>query len=311
MTSKPGNISAQPPGTRNPYINVQPMGHDAPQGLFVANDPPPSGCYAGSRTCMGAVFGCLGTIPCCFCCPNPYKRVEQGEIGLVKHFGRFTHIANPGLVHLNPMTESMTVMNTKVRVQPLPQQVIFTRDNVSVNVDCVLYWRIFDAPTASFRVDNVSNALMERAQTTMREVCSVRELQDMLTHREMMAEEIKNIIEPIAHSWGIEIESILIKDIKMDAELQENLSAAAVAKRQGASKVIAAQAEVEAAKLMREASDILATPAAMQFRYLETLQKMAQHSNSRVIFVPTSMNDINRFAATSVLADPDGRMVNM
>jgi len=286
------------------------MGEAAPSGsnsnnLFQVNDPAPTTCYSSSRSCMGGLIGCLGTIPCCFCCPNPYQRVQQGEVGLVKYFGRFTHVAQPGLVHLNPMTESMQVINTKVQVTALPQQVIFTRDNVSVNVDCVLYWKIFDAPTAAFRVDNVANALIERAQTTMREVCSVRELQDMLTHRELMAEEIKHLIDATAHSWGIEIESILIKDIKMDAELQENLSAAAVAKRQGASKVIAAQAEVEAAKLMREASDILATPAAMQFRYLETLQKMAQHANSRVIFVPTSMEDLNRFSATSVLSNPN------
>lgn len=276
--------------------------------LFAQAEPAPANCYSVSRSVMGGIFGCLGTIPCCFCCPNPYKRVQQGEVALVQHFGRFTHVAQPGLVHLNPMTESMTVVNTKVQVQPLPQQAIFTRDNVSVNVDCVLYWRIFDAPTASFSVDNVANALVERAQTTMREVCSVRDLQDMLTHRELMAEEIKHIIESTAHSWGIEIESILIKDIKMDAELQENLSAAAVAKRQGASKVIAAQAEVEAAKLMREASDILATPAAMQFRYLETLQKMAQHANSRVIFVPTSMDDISRFTSASVLGGGEGAL---
>jgi len=259
------------------------------------------GCYTGWRTCMGRLCGCLGVIPCCCCCRNPYKNVDQGEVGLVKYFGRYARLAQPGLVYLNPCTESMTTVNTRVQVQALPQQVIFTHDNVSVNVDCVLYWRIFDAATATFSVDNVAFALMERAQTTMREVCSIRDLQDMLTHREAMATEIKVLIEPIAHSWGVEIESILIKDIKMSAELQENLSAAAVAKRQGASKVIAARAEVEAAKLMREASDILATPAAMQFRYLETLQKMAGHANSRVIFMPTSMGDVNAFTSASVL----------
>jgi regulator of protease activity HflC (stomatin/prohibitin superfamily) len=292
-------------------IKVNAMGDDEEhkghptRPLFNAGDPVPENCYTGSRSCCGGIIGCLGAIPFCFCCPNPYKRVQQGEVALVKHFGRFTKAVPPGLIYLNPMTESMTRVNTKIQVQALPQQVIFTRDNVYVSVDSVLYWRIFDAPTATYMVDNVANALVERAQITMREVCSVRELQDMLTHRDAMADEIKNIIEPIAHAWGIEIESILIKDIKMDSELQENLSAAAVAKRQGASKVIAAQAEVEAAKLMREASDILSTPAAMQFRYLETLQRMASHAQSRVIFVPTSMTDINRFSTASVLSDPN------
>lgn len=247
-----------------------------------------SGCYATCARCCGGLWGCFGIL-CCGCC-SPYKRVEQGYVGLISEFGKFSRVANPGLVYINPITSQLHHVNTKIQVFSLPQQEIFTRDNVSVKVDCVVYWRIFEPATAVFLVDNVEKALNERAQTTMREVCSVRDLQDMLSHRELMAEEIKHIIEATAHSWGIEIESILIKDIIMDRDLQENLSAAAVAKRQGASKVIAAQAEVEAAKLMREASDIMATPAAMQFRYLETLQKMAQHSQSRVIFMPTFSN---------------------
>jgi len=280
------------------------------QKLFEPHEQAPLNLYSVSRMALGGIIGCLGAIPCCFCCPNPYKKVQQGEVGLVKHFGRFTHIAQPGLVHLNPMTESITAVDIRIQVQVLPQQVIFTRDNVSVRVDSVLYWRIFDAPTATFSVDNVTYALIERAQTTMREVCSVRDLQEMLTHRDQMADEIKHIIESTAHSWGIEIESILIKDIIMGPELQENLSAAAVAKRQGASKVISAQAEVEAAKLMREASDILSTPAAMQFRYLETLQRMASHAQSRVIFVPTSMTDVNRFTTGGMVNDiTNGAMV--
>jgi len=277
-------MSMDSSSSRNvPYVTRGPEPHLAPAPGQA------SGCYPSFRRMIGGCCGCLGMVPCC-CCASPYKTVEQGFVGLVSEFGRFTRIANPGLVYINPSTSSLRKVNTRIQVFSLPQQEIFTRDNVSVRVDCVVYWRIFEPATAVFGVDNVEKALNERAQTTMREVCSVRDLQDMLSHRELMAEEIKHIIEATAHSWGIEIEAILIKDIIMGKELQENLSAAAVAKRQGASKVIAAQAEVEAAKLMREASDIMATPAAMQFRYLETLQKMAQSANSRVIFVPTSSN---------------------
>jgi len=256
--------------------------------------PIPHNCYSSMMTGIGYFFGCLGMIPC-WCCCSPYKKVAQGNIGLVEEFGRFTRISEPGLVFVNPVTQNIRQVNIRIRVQALPQQMIFTRDNVSVKVDSVLYWRIADAPTATYRVQDVEKALNERAQTTMREVCSVRDLQDMLTHRDQMAEEIKHIIEATAVSWGIEIESILIKDIIMGADLQENLSAAAVAKRQGASKVISAQAEVEAARLMREASDIMATPAAMQFRYLDTLQKMASHAQSRVIFMPTNASGLPNF----------------
>eukprot|EP01113_Clastostelium_recurvatum_P037453 TRINITY_DN5478_c0_g2_i1.p1 TRINITY_DN5478_c0_g2~~TRINITY_DN5478_c0_g2_i1.p1 ORF type:complete len:338 (-),score=66.51 TRINITY_DN5478_c0_g2_i1:118-1044(-) len=247
----------------------------------------PRGCYAGMMKCLGGCLGGIGSIPLFCCFPNPYKSVQQGHVGLVTEYGRFTRMVESGLVYVNPVTENLKQVDVRLRVHPLPPQMIFTRDNVSVNVDCVLYWRVADAPASTFKVDSVQQALVERAMITMREVCSVRDLTDMMTHRESMAEEIKHIVEETASSWGIHIEAILIKDILMGAALLENLSAAAVAKRQGASKVIAAQAEVEAARLMREASDIMATPAAMQFRYLETLQKMSSHANSRVIFVPT------------------------
>jgi len=263
--------------------------------------PPATGCYPSSRRCLGCIIGCLGCLPFCFCCPNPYKRIQQGYTGLISEFGQFQRVAPPGLVYLNPVTQSLQNVDVRVRVQPLPRQQIFTHDNVSVEVDSVIYWKISDPVTASYHVGNVTSALIERAQTTMREICSIRELQDMLTHRDQMAEEIKRIIEATAFSWGVEIESILIKDIIMNSELQDNLSAAAVARRQGASLVITAQAEVEAAKLMREASDIMATPAAMQFRYLETLQKMAQHAQTRVIFVPTSLTDVNKFTTGAAM----------
>jgi regulator of protease activity HflC (stomatin/prohibitin superfamily) len=105
-------------------------------------------------------------------------------------------------------------------------------------------------------------------------------------NREGVAREIQRIITPPANDWGVRIESILIKDIQFSQDLQENLAAAAKQRRLGASKVIASQAEVEAAKLMREASDILNTPVAMQIRYLETLKTMAHESGARVIFMP-------------------------
>jgi len=252
---------------------------------------------------LGQFLGCLGMIPCC-CCRSPYKRVQQGNVGLVSEFGRFTRMVEPGLTYVNPLTETMVAVNMRMRVQALPVQTIFTRDNVSAQVDSVLYWRVADAPTSVYSIEGVERALVERALTTMREICSIRDLQDILNHREVMAEEIKHLIEGTAQSWGIEIESILIKDILLSPELKENLSAAAVAKRQGASKVISAQAEVEAARLMREASDILASPAAMQFRYLDTLQKMSQHANSRVIFMPTSAAS-NQFSAPAAFNGVD------
>lgn len=134
---------------------------------------------------------------------------------------------------------------------------------------------------------------MERAQTTLRNVVGGRVLQSLVTDREQVALEVQEIVGDIADKWGVQVESILIKDIVFSKELQESLSSAAKQKRIGESKVIAAQAEVDAARLMRQAADILASKSAMQIRALESLQAMAKTANSKVIFVPMNLSDLS------------------
>ena len=133
---------------------------------------------------------------------------------------------------------------------------------------------------------DVNVALTERTMTTLRFAMGSRTVQDCIEHRESLVEEIQSIISPIAESWGIKVESILLKDLRFSLDLQESLSAAAKQTRIAESRVIAAQAEVDSAKLMREASDILNTPAAIQIRYLETLINMSKQAESKVIFMP-------------------------
>jgi len=167
-----------------------------------------------------------------------------------------------------------------------------TKDNVSISIDSVVYWHIIDPFRATFLVQDARAALRERTQTTLRHILGSRDMQDCVENREMIAHEIQDVIAGPAHEWGVKVESILIKDIHFGKELQESLSSAATQKRIGDAKVILARAEVESAKLMREASDILATPAAMQIRYLETLQAMSKHGNTKVIFMPASANNL-------------------
>lgn len=128
-------------------------------------------------------------------------------------------------------------------------------------------------------------------QTTLRHILGARVLQDCIENRDAISHEIQEVIGPAARLWGVKIESILIKDIQFSKELQESLSSAAQAKRLGESKIIAARAEVDSAKLMREASNFLNNPAAMQIRYLETLASMSKTSNTKVIFLPSSGSD--------------------
>ena len=129
--------------------------------------------------------------------------------------------------------------------------------------------------------------------TTLRMTLGSRTVQECVEQREALADEIQDIISPVALTWGVKIDDILLKDLRFSEELVESLSSAAKQKRIGESKIIAAQAEVKAAKLMKEASDILNAPSAMQIRYLDTLVNMSKVSSSKIIFMPSADDNSN------------------
>jgi len=247
------------------------------------------GCYGNMINCLGGCAGTIGSVPCIFCCPNPYKEVRQGSVGLVSRFGQFYRSVDPGLIKINPFSESLKTVDVKIQITTVPRQTVMTRDNVNVQIDSVLYWHVVNPYKSAFGITDVRLALVERAQTTLRQVVGARVLQNILTEREAVAIEIEQIVEAVSAKWGVSVESILIKDIIFSEELQASLSSAAAQKRIGESKVIAARAEVDSAKLMREAADILSSPAAIQIRQLEALQTMARTASSKVVFVPMSL----------------------
>jgi len=162
-------------------------------------------------------------------------------------------------------------------------------NNVIQSSDSVIYFHIVSPYRAAFGISDLRQALVERAQTTLRHVVGARAVQSVVTEREAIAFEIAEIVGDIADKWGVAIEGILIKDIIFSPEVSASLSSAAQQKRIGESKVIAARAEVDAARLMRQAADILASPAAMQIRQLEALQHMAKTAGTKVVFVPMQL----------------------
>ncbi|KAF9586596.1 hypothetical protein BGW38_001567 [Lunasporangiospora selenospora] len=247
-----------------------------------------TGFYGTMINTFGSVLGAFGMIPCCVCCPNPYKTIDQGSIGLVSRFGRYYKTVDPGLIRLNPISEAVLKVDMRVQISHIPNQVIMTKDNVNVHIDSIIYWHVVDPYLASFGVSNVTVALVERTKTTLRQSLGARLLQEIIENREQLAHEIQEIIDGPALQWGVTVESILIKDIQFSKSLQESLSSAAQAKRLAESKVIQAQSEVDSAKLMRQAAEFLNTPAAMQIRYLDSLAAMARHSGKKTIFMPTS-----------------------
>ncbi|KAF7508178.1 hypothetical protein GJ744_009475 [Endocarpon pusillum] len=225
-----GNVGFRP--ANSGIVKVQPPRREDLQPSYaqtlVFETEAVHGWYGSMINALGSTIGFFGAIPCCIVCPNPYKPVSQGNVGLVTKFGKFSRAVDPGLV----------------------------------------------------------KALVERTQTTLRHVVGARVLQDVIERREEIAQSIGEIIEDVAFGWGVQVESMLIKDIIFSNDLQDSLSMAAQSKRIGESKVIAARAEVESAKLMRQAADILSSAPAMQIRYLEAMQAMAKSANSKVIFLP-------------------------
>jgi len=178
-------------------------------------------------------------------------------VGLVTRFGRFSRAVDPGLVCINPLSETLIQVDVKIQIVEVPKQICMTRDNVSLQLTSVIYYRINSPHKAAFGISNIRQALVERTQTTLRHVIGARNLQDVIERREEIATDIRAIVEETASGWGVDVESMLIKDIIFSQELQDSLSMAAQSKRTGEAKIIAARAEVESAKLMRQAADIL------------------------------------------------------
>ncbi|KAH8827914.1 hypothetical protein DL96DRAFT_1555489 [Flagelloscypha sp. PMI_526] len=297
------------PGKPN-LINVQPLKHSEMQPSYaedLGSGAVPHGIYGNLINGLGSVLGFCGAIPCCPC-PNPFKEVHQGSVGLISRFGKFYKSVDPGLVQVNVCTENLRVVDVKIQISPIGRQMVMTRDNVNVEIDSVIYFQIVNPYRAAFNITDLRQALIERAQTTLRHVVGARAVQSVVTEREAIAFEISEILSDVSDKWGVAIEGILIKDIIFSAEVSASLSSAAQQKRLGESKVIAARAEVEAARLMRQAADILASPAAMQIRQLEALQQMAKSADSKVVFVPMQLqNDvIGQLGTQPQIAGPSG-----
>jgi regulator of protease activity HflC (stomatin/prohibitin superfamily) len=242
-------------------------------------------CYEAVVRCYGNCCGTLTTWVC-VCCPSPYKSVPESQYGIVKEFGKFTKVLRPGLHYINPIVESLTLVDSREKVIDLKQQSIMTKDNVNVKIDAVVYYKVEDAYRALFAVQNVEMAVAEIAKTALRDVFGHTMLQEALETKEKMARHIRELIEKPTYNWGVTITRVLIQEILFSKDLQQNLSAAATAKRLAEGKIISAQADVDSAKLMREAADQLNTRAAMQIRYLDALTTLAKASNTKVIFMP-------------------------
>ncbi len=215
-------------------------------------------------------------------------KIEQGTIGIVKRYGKFVRLVNPGLNRFIPFVETITPIDTRLITMSLDRQSVITQDNISVDIDVILTYRITNIEIATFRVQDLYGLIRQCAYSTIRSIFGKRKLQEILEKRTEIAAEVQDMVEHDANSWGVHINSMNIKDVMLPESMIAAISAAPVAQRNAEAKIILAKADVESAKLMREAADILASESAMQIRYLEHISKLASSNNSKIVFFPAS-----------------------
>jgi regulator of protease activity HflC (stomatin/prohibitin superfamily) len=221
--------------------------------------------------------------------------IRQYERGVVLRFGVFQGIKSPGLRFILPFISELTRVDQRVITMDIPPQDIITRDNVSIKVNAVLYFRVVDPERAILAVENYLYATSQIAQTTLRSVCGEAELDDLLSQREQINHRVQEIIDRHTDPWGIKVSVVEVKDIDLPHEMQRAMARQAEAERERRAKIIQAEGEFQAAEKLTAAATIMSKePASMQLRYLETLKQISAEHNSTILF-PIPMNIMEIF----------------
>ncbi|AEH87709.1 MULTISPECIES: slipin family protein [Mesorhizobium] len=211
--------------------------------------------------------------------------LREYQRGVVFTLGRFTGVKGPGLIILVPFVQQMVKVDLRVVVQDVPPQDVISRDNVSVKVNAVLYFRIVDAERAVIQVEDFMAATNQLAQTTLRSVLGKHELDEMLAERDKLNSDIQEILDQRTDAWGIKVSNVEIKHVDLNENMIRAIAKQAEAERLRRAKVINAEGEQQAAAKLVEAGRMLAAePQAMQLRYFEALHDIAGERSSTVVF---------------------------
>ncbi|KAK0402715.1 hypothetical protein QR680_016490 [Steinernema hermaphroditum] len=222
-------------------------------------------------------------ISICFC----IKVVQEYERAVIFRLGRLIGggAKGPGIFFVMPCIESYTKVDLRTVSFNVPPQEILTKDSVTVSVDAVVYYRVCNATVSVANVENAHHSTRLLAQTTLRNMLGMRNLSEILSDRDNIASCMQTLLDEATESWGIKVERVEIKDVRLPIQLQRAMAAEAEATREARAKVIAAEGEQLASKSLREAASIIAqSPAALQLRYLQTLNSVAAEKNSTIIF---------------------------
>ena len=211
--------------------------------------------------------------------------LNEYERAVVFTLGRFTGIKGPGLVLIYPVVQRMRKVDLRVIVLSVPKQDVITRDNVSVKVNAVVYFRIVDPGKAIIQVANAFDATSQVAQTTLRSVVGQHEMDDLLSQRDKLNTDLQRILDQSTEAWGIKVSTVEIKDVDLDETMVRAMAKQAEAERTRRAKIINAEGEKQAAQTLVEAAQSLAAaPNAMQLRYLQTLADIAHERTQLLVF---------------------------
>jgi regulator of protease activity HflC (stomatin/prohibitin superfamily) len=211
--------------------------------------------------------------------------LREYERGVVFTLGRFTAVKGPGLILLIPYAQQMVRVDLRTQVFDVPTQDVISRDNVSVQVNAVIYFRVVEPERSVVQVQNYRQATSELAQTTLRSVLGKHDLDEMLSERDKLNNDIQEILDAQTDAWGIKVANVEIKHVDLGETMVRVMARQAEAERERRAKIINAEGEEQAAQKLLEAANILArTPEAMQLRYLSTLTTIGGQNNSTIVF---------------------------
>ena len=213
------------------------------------------------------------------------KVLREYQRGVIFLLGRFQKVKGPGLIIVVPVIQQMVRVDLRTIVMDVPSQDVISRDNVSVKVNAVVYFRVMDAERAIIQVEDFQTAVSQLAQTTLRSVLGQHELDEMLAERERLNADIQDILDKQTDAWGIKVANVEIKHVDLDESMIRAIAKQAEAERTRRAKVIHAEGEMQAADKLKDAAQILIQqPQAMQLRYMQTLTEIAAGKTSTIVF---------------------------
>ena len=227
---------------------------------------------------------------------SAFKILKEYERGVIFTLGRFSSVKGPGLIIVIPFIQKMDRVDLRIVVLDVPTQDVISRDNVSVKVSAVIYFRVVDPERAIIQVENRVEATSQLAQTTLRSVLGQHELDDMLAEREKLNASIQGILDSATEAWGIKVTNVEIKHVDLDESMIRAIAAQAEAERARRAKVIHAEGEFQASQKLSEAAQVLGSQnQALQLRYLQTLTEIAGDGRSSTVVFPVPMDLIKPF----------------